>query len=382
MNTPFSLGGEQRTVSILANYLAKNHYKVYFLLTTSDKRTDYEFYSLDKSINVIFLHKQNSIYNRFKRKCIEFLKKQIYNDRIGKNNLKLQRWEYSINNKEIINVINRNEFDYVIGVASEYYSILANISRKLYRTKVIAWQHSTYEAYFETKNRRLYNHNSFSNLLFKNVDYYICQTEDDKDKIIKKFNYESIVINNPNTFSNCLKSKLDNYNFLALGRFTTVKGFEKLIDAFSIFSQKNDKWNLYIVGDGPDREKYIEKIKDYKLENRVILPGKTSDVEKYYLNSSIYLMSSLWEGWGMVVTEAMQYGLPVISFKLPSVEEIFGNEKCGILVDKYDVEQFADAMDKLTSDDKLLRKFSDMAQIQVKRFDIEIIGEKWKEILK
>ena len=378
MDSPFTLGGEQRVVSVLANYLYKNNYDIYFLLTDPNNLIDYNIYNLNKNIKIIFLKKYNTKFRILIRKILNKTRGII------SKTLILQKQFYCniFDKKIIIDELNNNYFDYIIGVASKYYGILSVVKPKLINTKIIAWQHSTYEAYFETENRRFYNQKKFVEYMFKNIDQYICQTQDDYEKIYNKFNYKSAIINNPNTFSNNKISNLNNNNFLALGRFVKMKGFDKLIDAFNIFAQNNKDWKLYIVGDGPEKNNYIKKIKEYQLEDRIILPGKTDNVESYYLNSTIYLMSSLWEGWGMVITEAMQYGLVVISFDLPSSKEIFGEKECGILVKKYNVEKYAQAMLKLVENEDLIKKYSSNSKEQVKRFRIETIGKKWEEILK
>ena len=383
ISTPFSLGGEQRVVTVLANYLINNNYEVSFILTTPNRNEQLDFYQLDKRIKLIYINSSKKYSCKLKRKVINLVKNTIYKFDFFRNNLLLQKYTYSLYNHELVQIINENEFDYVIGVASEYYCLLANLKSKLNNTKIVAWQHSTFDAYFMMKNRRLYHFDAFVKYLFSNVDYYVCQTNDDCSKILEQFRYNAIVINNPNTFhSSNYYSNLTSKNFVALGRFTKIKGFDKLLDAFNIFCQSNKDWKLYLVGDGPEKDNYIKKIKDLNLEEKVILPGKTSNVQEYYLNSSIYLLTSSWEGWGMVATEAMQYGVPVISFDLPAIREIFGTTDCGIIVEKNNVDKFAEAMLLLANDEKKIHLYSQNAIQQVKKFDIEVIGNKWVSILK
>ena len=279
--------------------------------------------------------------------------------------------------EEVADIINREKYDFVVGVASEYYGILSYVKHKIKKTKIIAWQHSTFDAYYKTPGRRLYNQEKFIKKMFPNIDYYVCQTEDDKKQIEKNLNLNAIVINNPNTFITSKKSNLSSKVFIAAGRFSKIKGFDMLIESFNLFSKNDRDWKLYIIGDGEEKKKYIEKIKKYNLEDRVILKPKTNNIEEYYLNSSVYLMSSLWEGWGMVVTEAMQYGLPVISYDLPSTREIFGNLKCGVLVEKYNIEKYANEMRKIVKNKEKLKEFSNNAIKQVKEFDVEKIGKEW-----
>lgn len=152
-----------------------------------------------------------------------------------------------------------------------------------------------------------------------------------------------------------------------------------LIESFSIFNTVYPDWELYIFGEGPDRKKLEKKIKKYNLEKKIFLPGKSTNMSEEYMKSSIYLMSSLWEGWGMVVTEAMQRGLPILSTDLPSIEEIFGNCECGIIT-SFSVEDYSNSMINIVKGGKI-KKYSDNCVQRVKYFDIDEIGIKWKNVL-
>lgn len=383
MDTPFTLGGEQRVVTVLANYLIQQGYQVTFLLTSSNKNIDYSLYQLDEKAKVVFLEKYNNFFHRLIRKFWKILgqcnRKYGWFQKSKKiiKNSYCNRWDMP----EIIEVIKKQKFDAIIGIASTYSTILSILKPKISHTKTIGWQHSTYEAYFEMPGRRFYHQEIILNDLFQNLDVYIVQTKDDKEKIKKHFNYDVINIANPNAFKTDKHSKLTSKKFLAAGRFSFVKSFDKLIRAFYIFSKKNKDWNLYIYGDGPEKRKCEELVKELGLENRVFLPGKTSDMESQYLDATIYLMSSLWEGWGMVVTEAMEYGLPVISFDLPSVREIFEEKNCGYIIEQNHLQDYADAMLSLANDPVKISEMSKQAIEQAEKFSVEKIGEQWIKVL-
>lgn len=384
IETPFSLGGVQRVSTVLANYLDNEKYSVSFLLFDKKKRVDKSFYNLNKNINIIFMDEYNNKMNRIIRKVLYKLKKIQSKYNIFRKSLKIQKRIFCTKRdaKIIAKYINKNNFDYVIGLAAENTARLCISKKYIKKTQIIGWQHSTFEAYFKTPNERFFNFDILAKYIFKNVDMYVCQTNDDFEKIKKEFNYTPIVINNPNTFSISKKSNLNSKNFIAVGRFINIKGFDKLIDAFKIFSRFNKDWKLYIIGDGEEKNNYTQKIKNYNLEDRIILPGKTDKIEEYYLNSSIYVMTSQWEGWGMVVTEAMSYGIPIISFDLPSIREIFSDKKCGLFVKKNSIEDLSKKMLYLTKNEKELMTFSKNSIEAVKRFDINIIGKKWTDILR
>lgn len=374
MRTPFSLGGEQRVVTTLSNYLVDRGYDVYFLLTCPNDRVDYKMYNMDKRIKILFMKKYNNIFNRIFRKFFSFFR--------YKSNLFFVRNSYCnfIDKKILTEELNKHKFDYIIGVSSEHFGILSVIKDNLINSKIIAWQHSTFESYFKTKNHRMFNQNTFIKQMMSKVDKYVVQTCSDKQKILNEYGIDAYVIGNPNTFKQSELSKLESKNFLAIGRFDYVKGFDMLIEAFSIFAQNNKQSNLYIVGEGKEKKVYEKLIDKYNLRDRVFIINKTNQIKQYYLNSLAYIMTSRWEGWGMVVTEAMQFGLPIIGFDIPSTIEIFGDKECGILVEKFDIKKLANAMEEILSNNKKY-EYSKNCIEQVKNFNIEEIGEKWVEIL-
>ena len=383
METPFNLGGEQRVVTTVANYLYGLGYEISFALTDKHQQKDYNMYNLNKNIKINYIENYNSFSNKTLRKLYYYLSKINYKTGIFKNNLSILK-KFYCNNKDkkvLEDFFQNNKYDIIIGVASKYYSILSVLIDTLQPTRIIAWQHSCFEAYFQTKGRRFYNQDSFVKFMFNSVNTYITLTKYDSDKIKEVYNKDCVIINNPNSFKNDKVSELNNKVFLAVGRLEFVKGFDYLIESFYEFSQKNSEWNLYIVGDGPDREKYQDMINKLRIENRVKLVGATDNIENYYLNSSIFLFTSLWEGWGMALTEAMGYGLPIITYDLPSAREIFGTAECGYIVKQKDVTEFSNCMLELAQNNVKIKEIANNNINQVKKFDIEIIGKRWEEIL-
>lgn len=123
-------------------------------------------------------------------------------------------------------------------------------------------------------------------------------------------------------------------NILSIGRMTSndEKGFLRLIEIWNLI-QKNKKykdWTLTIVGEGDLKNTIEEKIKENNLENSIILKSFTKEIEKEYLNASIYVMASRWEGFPMVLLEASSYALPIIAFDINTgPSELIENEKSG-----------------------------------------------------
>ena len=105
------------------------------------------------------------------------------------------------------------------------------------------------------------------------------------------------VIYNPLTLKQGKSSNGTSKRFLTIGRFTPLhKGIDLLIEAFNLFSQKNQEWCLDIVGEGKEENTFRDLIVRYHLENRITIHSFTNNIQEYYSNAQIYVLSSRWEG--------------------------------------------------------------------------------------
>ena len=166
--------------------------------------------------------------------------------------------------------------------------------------------------------------------------------------------------------------------FLAVGRFSQKhKGFDLLIEAFHLFVQNNKEWNLDIVGEGVEEEFYRSLIKKYQLEDRITIYPFTNNIQAFYSNAQIYVLSSRWEGFGLVLVEAMAHGLPIISSDLPTSIEIMGD--FGFYFKNGDIQDLAQRLIDATIID--WEEKSRKAFTVAKKFDLEHIIEKWKRLI-
>ena len=150
-----------------------------------------------------------------------------------------------------------------------------------------------------------------------------------------------------------------------------------LIEAFHLFSQKNQEWTLDIVGEGVEESQYRTLIKKYNLKDRVIIHPFTNQIQTYYSNAQVYVLSSRWEGFGLVLVEAMAHGLPVVSSDLPTSKEIMGD--FGLYFKNGNIEELAERLEEATQID-WSRKSQEAFEI-AKRFDINNIICRWKELI-
>lgn len=247
----------------------------------------------------------------------------------------------------------------------------------------ITWEHFNYNVTLGQGGRALSRHLSrlFSNKI-------VTLTEADKKIWEKKTfgNAEIIAIANPSPYpiSQHLPSQA-NKTVLAVGRLTYQKGFDLLIQAWKLVKNEPhfSEWKLNIVGDGEERQDLDDKIEQYDLESTVRLFPFSNNINKFYLEASLYCMSSRFEGLPMVLIEAQSFGLPIVSFDCDTgPSEIIENNKSGFLCKKENIQDLAEKLQilmKLSEDE-----YNNMvlaAKESVKKFSLARIIEKWEEII-
>jgi len=169
---------------------------------------------------------------------------------------------------------------------------------------------------------------------------------------------------------------------VAAGRLTQQKGFDRLIPAWSPIARTHPDWCLEIYGKGPERGPLQELIDNHGLTDAIRLMGPTDRLGHAFAQSSIFVLSSRWEGLPMVILEAMSKGLPVVSFDCPTgPEEVVVNDRNGVLVPEGDVPAMTAALHHLIEDEELRARLGNGALATAAEYDMEIIGQKWLELI-
>ena len=160
-----------------------------------------------------------------------------------------------------------------------------------------------------------------------------------------------------------------------------TKGLDLLVSILKLVFLQNEDWQIDIIGDGTDMPFLKNTIKEMKWENRVHLLGEKKNIKEYYLRSSIFLLTSRWEGFGLVATEAMECGLPVVSFATSGPSEIISDAVDGFLIEKYDIASFAEKVLYLMEHDSVRLQMGNHAAINAKRYSKENIRKMWLKLL-
>ena len=378
----FSIGGVQRVTAVIAKELAKDND---VSIVTFDKPDQ-----IDKSL--YNLSEANINYRFFSYPEIGKIKWYICKAYSGLY-LKLQskcRWCSDLYAKSsypselrnaLLAELKQGQYDVIIGVHAPLAARLATLKKHLPGTKCIGWLHNSYEAlfgekshyYIGAKRRRHYIYQ------FRKLDNVVVLCKDDA-KHFMAFDDKFVpsVIYNPLTLKQGKSSNGTSKRFLTIGRFTPLhKGIDLLIEAFHLFSQRNQEWCLDIVGEGKEENTFKNLIARYHLEDRITIHPFTNNIQEYYSNAQIYVLSSRWEGMPLVLVEAMAHGLPIVTSDLPVSKEIMGD--FGMYFENGNIEDLAQKLEDATHIDWQEKSKEALAIAQ--RFDIENIIKQWKELI-
>lgn len=166
---------------------------------------------------------------------------------------------------------------------------------------------------------------------------------------------------------------------IAAGRYVHQKGFDMLLEAWHLLDKNLSDWHLYIFGN-ENRKPYQHIVDKYEMNNVHLMPA-TPEIVEEFSKSSIFVLSSRFEGFGLVLAEAMSCGLPCISFDCPyGPRDIITDKEDGILVENGNIEALAKAIERLMTDESLRRSMGEKAIINVARFDRKTIMNQWEQL--
>jgi len=207
-------------------------------------------------------------------------------------------------------------------------------------------------------------------------DRFVVLTNDNK----RQWKLQNItVIPNPLPFYPDYLSNSSNKRIIAVGKVCNQKGYDLLHKAWKLIEHKYPEWHIDIYGSCTNNNRLSEIMKDSSIS----IKNPVKDIQHEYCSSSIYVLPSRYEGFGMVLIEAMACGIPCIAFDCPcGPRDIIKDGEDGFLVENGNIEQFAVKLSTLIEDGELRKKMSKNARHNVRRYKVDIIARQWDKLFR
>lgn len=363
----YNSGGKDRVVSSKANCLVELGHEV--VIITTDQKGRPAYFGLDQRVEQIDLGLNYEDYNNLP--LLQRLRKRR----------ELQR-RHKVLLKESLQALSP---DIVLSTFEEDAPILANL--RLDCPKVMELHYSKERRYNEYQRGRFspgrlidWWRTKADERIVARFDCLVALTETDRQ--LWTTAKRSIAIPNPLPFDlPDGQSTLEQPTVLAVGRLSSEKNFGELIDIWASLGDKASNWQLDIVGGGYQQRMLEAKVAAYGLQDSVRLHPPTSTIVEKYQASSILAMTSRYEGFGMVLIEAMSCGLPVIAYDCPyGPREIIKDNQNGALIPMHDHALYAERLSTLMQDAELRLRLGQNARQSASDYAMPHIIQRWLDL--
>ena len=359
------IGGTERVTIAKANALSEiDGNKVFIII--GFKRWENDSISLDSKIILINLHipyYTNYGYNRIKSIWLYFKLKRLHRKRL----------------RDELNAISPDIVLSVGGVEKQFLSSLKIASSPVFIR----------EMHFHKNYRRIIAPNLFARFLAflaESIDYHFYINRYDCISVLTQSDYNDnwsnsrkvVVIPNPIILEPGKVSSLENKVVISVGRLVETKNYSSLISAWKYVHKHHSDWTLEIYGDGPCRDALQHEIDDLNLSTCVSLCGFSTDIYSNLSNSSIFVFTSISEGFGLVIIEAMSQGLPVVAYDCQyGPRDIIEQGVSGYYVPINYEGDLAEKLILLIEDEKKRKEMGKNALKRAMDFSMDKIVEMW-----
>ncbi|MBP2284440.1 glycosyltransferase involved in cell wall biosynthesis [Flavobacterium sp. CG_23.5] len=220
--------------------------------------------------------------------------------------------------------------------------------------------------------------NTYKEIGANKYDKFVVETSESiKEWDVKR----TIVIPNPLWFASSKSSSLANKKVISVGRHTYEKGFDRMLEIWKKVVVKHPDWTLDIYGKSSENSDLRLFAKNLGIANSVAFYEPVRNIEEKYLEASFYLMTSRFEGFGMVLIEAMATGLPCIAYDCPcGPRGILIENKNGFLIENGNELDYVKAVETLIENESLRIEMGKNAKISSQKYSIDAIMETWNQL--
>lgn len=362
-------GGIEKSIIALANLLCKK-YEVEIVCTY--KLYDKPVFDLNKKVKVCYLmegYRPNRV--EFKK---ALKKKKIFTAlKEGLKSLKILH----LRRKTMINYIKNSDADVIISTRDIFNAWLGDYAKS--EVLKIGWEHNHYHDNYR------YARNVIRSVYY--LDYFVLVSASLKyfyESHLTTSNCQCVYI--PNIIDKIPKkvSSLETKRIVSVGRLSPEKGYMDLLKVFSVIANKYPTWHLDIIGDGVEKERLEKFINNHELNERVTLHGfQNKDyIDKILHDSSIYVMTSYTESFGIVLLEAMSHGLPCIAFdSAEGARELINSGMNGYLIKNRSYAAMIKKIEDLMKNKNVRKKIGLAGRYSIKIYTSEIVGEQWYNLI-
>lgn len=364
-------GGVQRVSDTLAKYFVSKGHKLFYLSHNYDANDNYLFPA------TIYHLPNNDFYSDININYYHKLLNELSIEIIINHDASNSRSKFWLNSgMNNIKRISLYHTDPLYGI-NQFKGLSKYIGNKYIETSFI----KSFSIVF--RYVKIHRKKKEIRFLLKNSERLVFLSEEFKKQILNELKISSSkisTISNPVVLNTYRNSFVKKKQILFVARFElSVKRHDLILKVWSILHDKYLDWELIFLGDGPDRTTVEDMARYMNLKN-VRFEGFVNP-DPYYSEASIISMTSDYEGFGLVLLEAMQYGVVPIAFNnWVSLKDIILDEHTGILVDSGDLTGYSKKLEKLIFNDVFRNHLAENAIEYVKRFQIEAIGPKWLKL--
>jgi len=364
-----SMGGEERVLLNVLRNLVELNYDVDLLITWNHKENNLFENEIPKKVNYEFLFDSYNGKNKLIKEIYRIKAKTTYLKKIEK---KIKNEKYDIVIDYSSNLLKYDNFDIKIPVfAWIHFSLTFGEKLTLEKTKKYKKQYKKYSKIFAITR------------VMK--EEFINKVEIDEKKV--ELVYNPIDLKLIEKKAENVEKKYENYlkqdYFLQVSRLTQQKQPEHLVDIYYKLKQSGIKEKLYFIGDGEKKEIIKQKIKEYNLENDIILLGQIENPYPFFKNAKLFVHTAKYEGLPTVLLESLALGTPVVSYDCPTgPRDILGkNSEYGELISLNDKDMFVEKVLELMNSKEKYEKYKNLSLIRANDFSMENNKVKLKELI-